>query len=378
MKCEFNSCARQYTPNQYDNLWHNSAVLTKPIITSKPLSNFLRTAASVLILFLIIGSSNLLYLTNDVANTLDQGPALMRLDDIIFDADADDTTTFPLGVDPLTKTITEQANVELYLQQYFAADYKRTRKVSWTDKLYEKVVYMPLYQSLASPSTRILVIFPGQRKEEIAMNFGRVLGWNKAERQTFMDMVTERPVSIEDGTFFPGRYVVSSDATPEVVAGQVQVNFARNVLAHYPQSIRQVVPVTDALTIASLIEREGTTFSDMQDISGVIWNRLFTGMKLQLDASLQYARGSRSYEPEWWPVPQSRDKFISSEYNTYLHKGLPPAPIANPSAAAIIAALNPTNSACMFYFHDDNGTMHCSRDYEEHKAKLIDLYGRGN
>ncbi|HMO78075.1 MAG TPA: endolytic transglycosylase MltG [Candidatus Paceibacterota bacterium] len=100
-------------------------------------------------------------------------------------------------------------------------------------------------------------------------------------------------------------------------------------------------------------------------------------MPLQLDATLQYARGSKAEENRWWPRVVPRDKFIESPYNTYENAGLPPAPIANPSAEAVLAALNPRITECMFYFHDAKGKFYCTETYEEHVAKLKEIYGRG-
>ena len=71
------------------------------------------------------------------------------------------------------------------------------------------------------------------------------------------------------------------------------------------------------------------------------------------------------------------DRFRKSPYNTYLHKGLPPAPIANPSVDSILAALNPKNTSCLFYFHDARGRFHCTDTYAEHVALLKKYYGRG-
>ena len=67
------------------------------------------------------------------------------------------------------------------------------------------------------------------------------------------------------------------------------------------------------------------------------------------------------------------DKYIESPFNTYSNKGLPPSPIANPSTDAIIAALNPKKTDCMYYFHDRKANFHCSVTYEEHVALLFDL-----
>lgn len=291
---------------------------------------------------------------------------------------ADVALPFPVGVDPQTQTITEDPQVESYLTSYLAYDAVKPVRNSWWHQLTRALTKKTWYQNLASPVSRILVIWPGDRKEEVVDNFGDILDWDNAARTEFSTLITTGVPPLPDGTFFPGRYVVTKDATPSMVATEVQNRFAEEVLARYPESVNAVVPLTDALTIASLLEREAYRFDQMREISGVLWNRLFTDMPLQLDASLQYVKASQTNTPSWWPGITPDDKYLSSPYNTYEHAGLPPAPIANPSAAAILAALNPTNTNCFFYFHDENGTMYCSATYEEHVEKLRALYGRGS
>jgi cell division protein YceG involved in septum cleavage len=284
---------------------------------------------------------------------------------------------FPLSVNPGTKTITEDPTVNTFLDTYLAYEAVRPVRQSWWHQITRSLSRHGWYQSLASPITRILVIWPGDRKEEVVAAFSSILGWNDDERTRFAELITTSSPTLPDGTFFPGRYVTDKDATPEAVAQLLLERFTTEVQARYPEDIERIVPLKDALIVASLLEREAYEFSQMREISGVIWNRLFTGMPLQLDATLQYAKGSQSGVRDWWPLVRPDDKYIDSPYNTYQNEGLPPAPIANPSAAAILAALNPTETDCFFYFHDNDGSMYCSSSYEEHVAKLRELYGQG-
>ncbi len=283
---------------------------------------------------------------------------------------------FPVGVNPQTETITELGNIEVYqidTELLLASSDSPIRK-AMSDMLYQ----FAWYQQLAAPMSRVLVIWPGERKEEIVDNFGDILGWDAAERTRFEISVTESVnTTIAEGIFPPGRYVVTYNATPEAVAQLLTDRLEGELLARYSEEVAAQVPLEDALKIASLIEREAHDFTDMRYISGVIWNRLFIEMPLQLDASLQYAKGSNPYEAYWWPKVVPQDKFIESPYNTYQNEGLPPGPIANPSLSAVLAALNPRMTDCMFYFHEDDGTFHCSVTYEEHVAKLKKLYGQG-
>lgn len=286
--------------------------------------------------------------------------------------------SFPISVDPIKKQIIEDPMFSTYLESHLlVTNTTKQRQDRFFDRLVSKLAQSNLYQQLASPRSRILVIYPGERKEEIVKNFGDILRWNYEERQEFVNEITKTEPLLEDGKFYPGRYVVDSNINPTEVAFLVNEKFTTEILNKYNQSIADKVPLNNALIIASLLEREAYDFSDMRLISGIIWNRLFIDMPLQLDATLQYARGSKTNESKWWPIPRSSDKFLNSPYNTYKNTGLPPTPIANPSIEAIVAALNPEATDCMFYFHDQKGGFHCTETYKEHVALLKKVYGRG-
>ena len=285
---------------------------------------------------------------------------------------------FPISVNPSTQSIETDPDRELYVETY-ARDYLTRRSSDyWFDQLLSRLSHLEWYQNLASPSTRIVVVLPGERKEQVTYNIGQILGWSVAERNEFLALMDTTPPAFTDGTLLPGRYTVAQNASPEAVFTTINQRFSEHVLARYPSEYEQTVPLHDALIIASLLEREAYDFTDMRVISGVIWNRLFSDMNLQIDATLQYARSQT--EPglnTWWPVPRPVDKFITSPYNTYAHPGLPPGPISNPHVASIIAALNPQPTECLFYFHDRSGGFHCSETYEQHVESLIIHYGQG-
>ena len=286
--------------------------------------------------------------------------------------------SFPIGVDPEKKEIIEDPLFSTYIESHLlVTNTSKQRQAHLFDRIVAKLAESNLYQQLASPRSRILVIFPGERKEEITKNFGDILRWNNEQRKTFTNEITKAEPLLEEGKFFPGRYVVDSKITPEEVAKLVNNRFITEILSKYNTEVSHKVPLEDARTIASLLEREAYDFTDMRQISGIIWNRLFIDMPLQLDASLQYVRGGKNYETKWWPTPKPADKFLNSPYNTYKNKGLPPTPIANPSVEAIVATLNPEITDCMFYFHDKKGGFRCTKTYEEHVALLRQVYGRG-
>lgn len=284
---------------------------------------------------------------------------------------------FPVSVDPERKEIIEDPTVDTFLREHVASNASpRHSRLTWYRKAVAKLALFSWYQNLASPMSRILVVESGERKEQVVDNFGDILKWDTSEREEFLTLITSSTPVIDEGKFFPANYVVSKDATPADVAPLLLTRFNDEVLLRYTDEVRERVPLEDALTLASLLEREAYDFNDMRQISGVIWNRLFADMHLQIDATLQYVKGENPNQP-WWPRVVPNDKYIESPYNTYENAGLPPAPIANPSLDAIVAALNPRKTDCMYYFHDREGEFHCTPTYEEHVALLKQYYGRG-
>ncbi len=285
---------------------------------------------------------------------------------------------FPVTVHPRNKTIIETPEAEAYFERklpQLMASTEKSRIIFWTviTQSVNRIVDSSIYQNLAAVggsqlNNKFVAINPGFRKEQVATAFARALDWTDAEKKEFL---THSPS--KEGSFFPSQYVVAADATPKDVRALVQERFSREVLANYGTSTSLIVPIDQALNIASMIERETIGNRDMRLVSGIIWNRIFSNMKLQLDATLQYAEASTRASSEWWPTVEPEDKRIRSPYNTYLHTGLPPTPISNPSVAAILAALNPLETDCIFYFHDRKGDIHCSVTYGQH-VKLIKQY----
>ena len=289
---------------------------------------------------------------------------------------------FPVTVDPRNKVIVEDPRVNALLEsqhsplQAAVGNIQNILRVAfeWTAL---SIAETPWYQSIAAADGRLVAIAPGMRKEQAASAFAKALAWSKKQKQTFMTAPADAFLPLPEGSFSPGIYTVTADATPSEAQALVNDRFSKDVLAHYGTTTAEVVPLDQALTIASLIEREAGGPDDMRIISGIIWNRLFTNMNLQIDATLQYAKANNSDVGNWWPKVQPADRYRRSLYNTYLHSGLPPAPIANPSVAAILAALNPKNTSCLFYFHDAARQFHCSDTYAGHVALLKKYYGRG-
>ena len=285
------------------------------------------------------------------------------------------TKPFPVGVFPKSASIVENIDVTDYFSGSIAIT--EQSQENWWNKIAAKFSGEKWFQNLASPISRIVVIWPGERKEEVEKNIGDILGWNEEDRKLFITLIdSTEPIQIE-GKYFPGSYVVHKGTSPQEMYREIYIRFDEEILTRYTGEVESTVPLAEAMVIASLLEREASDFENMREVSGVIWNRLFIDMPLQLDATLQYVRGSSPHVKAWWPIVKPSDKFLDSPYNTYQNTGLPPAPIANPSAEAILAALNPRQTDCLFYFHDSKKNYYCSQDYKTHVSKLKSIYGRG-
>lgn len=222
-------------------------------------------------------------------------------------------------------------------------------------------------ESLRSPEEVWVVIPEGVRKEEIADIAGKKLNWSKAERQQFIDYDSSESDYFE-GAYFPDTYLIPIKDTPTDVADRLKTRFNEELAKYSSELAGQNIKWTTALKVASIIQREAAGKSDMPLIAGIIWNRLLQNMKLDIDATLQYARGDKGNG--WWAPLKVEDKSIDSPYNTYLHVGLPPHPIDNPGADALGAVLNPQKTNCLYYLHGNDGTTHCSPTYEGHLTNI--------
>ncbi|OGI91921.1 hypothetical protein A2933_01560 [Candidatus Nomurabacteria bacterium RIFCSPLOWO2_01_FULL_46_18] len=230
----------------------------------------------------------------------------------------------------------------------------------------ELLAKLSFYIDLANPSMRIVRVQEGLRKEEVAETLFQKLDWNEEDKNAFVKLVLAGKSA--EGRYFPKTYLVHKDAGPARVGEMMFVEFGKQVAKIKPKNI---LNEENVLKIASLIQREAAGKQDMALISGILWNRIWNEMKLQIDATLQYAKGNE--ENDWWPPVSGKDRKIKSPYNTYLNEGLPPSPISNPGSAAIAAAYNPQKTSCLFFLHDKNRKIHCTKTYEEHK-KNIELY----
>jgi UPF0755 protein len=224
-----------------------------------------------------------------------------------------------------------------------------------------------LARSLRGEPALIWVTFPeGLRKEELAAILTEELGWSDASATEWL-AATETSPDFREGIYFPDTYLIPVTEPPEDVAARLRGRFQEKFSPLAQEAIDQNIKWTTAITLASLVQREAAGAGDMPLIAGILWNRLEIGMKLEVDATVQYARGDRG--AGWWAPIAAADKQIDSPYNTYRYEGLPPHPIANPGFDAIKAVLFPEKTDCLFYLHADE-KIYCSKTYQGHLQNI--------
>lgn len=153
-----------------------------------------------------------------------------------------------------------------------------------------------------------------------------------------------------EGYLFPDTYFFPIGINERAVIQQMVEVFDRKVVKELKRRDRNPGDrLREAVIIASLIEREAAVGEDRPLISAVIRNRLRIGMRLQIDATVQYVIGHRSRL-------LYRDLEVESPYNTYRKAGLPPGPICSPGLPCIEAALNPADVPYLYYVARPDGS----------------------
>ena len=165
-----------------------------------------------------------------------------------------------------------------------------------------------------------------------------------------------------EGYLFPETYYFFETVTPSKIIVTLRNEFNTKLESHLEEIAKSGHTEKEIITMASIIEKESNgKVDDQRMISGILWNRLKRGMRLQVDATYLYSSETKS---RTFSTKDIKDD--TSPYNTYKNDGLPPGPIGNPGLGAILAALRPTKSNYVYYIHDRAGIPHYSITYTEH------------
>ncbi len=187
--------------------------------------------------------------------------------------------------------------------------------------------------------------------------------------QRFKDIGMPLPENLHlEGYLFPTTYRLPPGTGAEQAIRTMLNATRQQVYLRYKDAMQQRgLSLHELLTIASMIEKEVLHDDERPRVASVIYNRLKINMPLQIDATVLYGMGY------WKERVLYKDLKHPSPYNTYLNRGLPPGPIANPGLASVRAALEPEQTEYLFYVAQANGYHRFSRTYEEHLRAIREI-----
>ena len=187
--------------------------------------------------------------------------------------------------------------------------------------------------------------------------------------QRFKDIGMPLPDNLSlEGYLFPSTYRLPPGTGAEQAIRTMLHATRKQVYLRYKDAMQQRgLSLHELLTIASMIEKEVLHDDERPRVASVIYNRLKLNMPLQIDATVLYGMGY------WKERVLYKDLKHPSPYNTYLNRGLPPGPIANPGLASIRAALEPEQTEYLFYVAQPDGYHRFSRTYEEHLQAIREI-----
>lgn len=214
-----------------------------------------------------------------------------------------------------------------------------------------------------------ITIYPGNTTKDIKKTLKKY-GYAESEIESALSapynhpLLADRPAGHDlEGYIFPETFEINSGETLKVFLqrdfdtlynrlksdGMIEKFRSRNLNLH------------QALTLASIIQMETSDFEEQKKAAQVFYKRLASDMKLETDPTFIYAAEKLGVEPT---------VSVNSPYNTRLHKGLPPGPIANMNYSALQAVAEPAATDFLYFVAGDNGVTHFSYTLEEHEANV--------
>ena len=176
----------------------------------------------------------------------------------------------------------------------------------------------------------------------------------------------------DEGLFYPDTYIFDPDDSDISIYRRASQAMQKQLTATWGQKgmASPLKTPYDLLILGSIVEKETGRFADRGLVAAVFINRLNLNMPLQTDPAVIYGIG-----PKFDGNLRKTDLRKDSPYNTYMHKGLPPTPIAMPSKESLLAVMNPAKSDAIYFVARGDGSSHFSKTLKEHE-NAVDQFQR--
>lgn len=266
------------------------------------------------------------------------------------------------GVSEIAKKLKEENLIksELVFKIYIRQNKLDNKLQAGSFKLSPSMSIKDITDVLQSGSEDIwITLVEGWRLEEMAEELNLKL---KIPNAKFLALAKE-------GYMFPDTYLFPKEANIEYIVNTLRKTFDNRFSDEMRSKIRsQGLTEDEGVILASIVEREARSDEVRRMIASILLKRYKIDMALNADATLQYILGYQKNEKSWWKRNLSNeDKKVESPYNTYLYRGFPPAPIANPSLSSLKAVANADSSTpYLYYYHDSKGNSYYGKTLEEH------------
>ena len=228
---------------------------------------------------------------------------------------------------------------------------------------YGRLLFFENMYNKKTDHTMDIVVYAGETSEEIITRLSNDMKLDSKKLEELYKTFSR----FGGADIFAKRYTIARDADEKStllhlfsLSNAMLLKFETDNFTQKPDSSTLKV----LLTIASIIQKESNAAREMPLISSVIYNRLNKGMRLQMDGTLNYGENSRTI------VTPERIKTDTSYYNTYKHKGLPPAPLCSITLDTLHAAMHPAKSDYLFFMLKADGTHTFASSYEKHLGNI--------
>lgn len=186
----------------------------------------------------------------------------------------------------------------------------------------------------------------------------------------YMETTNKDVIYKAEGFAYPSTYYLNSGTEEKDILSMMVKEFNTRLTMQMRENAKKInMSIHDVVTLASLVEEEAVFPEERPLIAGVFLKRLSIYMPIQSDTTVQYVLGVQKEEITF------ADLKVDSPYNTYLHPGLPPGPIANPGIDAIKAVLNSENTDYLYFVADKQGHHQFTKTYKEHLNKIEEIHG---